>query len=293
MESINEDLNNTQNEESVLAPEPMEQEVDKTQDSQVSTDYALAWSEEQGNYSEGIAKKTLSFIKNQGLVVNTVLDICCGSGNFLYVMQQHGKKCAGTEFLDSYYEYSKKTYPDMEFFKTEGITDIDSLPTYDLISCNHDVINYLPTIVDWSLLFKKVYSHLNNGGMFVFDYYTKRKLKNWNEIIYNESDKLDYVKNIHSDENSTTITNIYYVNINPKEHPESAVDREYSLNDYDRRFKRTENSTVEYFFDNSAIVDAIKHAGYRYLILTDANFAPVANITDMNRVHVIAIKREN
>ena len=64
--------------------------------------FAIAWSENQGSYSEDIAKKTLNFVKLQGLRVNSVPDICCGSANFLAEMRVHGKKCTGTEILDSY-----------------------------------------------------------------------------------------------------------------------------------------------------------------------------------------------
>ena len=61
--------------------------------------FAIAWSENQGGYSENIAKKTINFAKVQGLKINSVLDICCGSANFLKVMSDYGKKCTGTEII--------------------------------------------------------------------------------------------------------------------------------------------------------------------------------------------------
>ena len=261
-------------------------------DTNFSKAFAIAWNENQGGYSENIAKKTLSFAKNQGLRINTVLDICCGSANFLQEMHANGKKCTGTEILDSYIEYNKQKFPDMTFIKTENILDIDNLETYDLISCNHDVVNYLPTLEDWGTLFKKVYAHLNNGGIFIFDYYTKRRLQGWNEVTYDENEKLDYVKSIVSDgETKTTISNIYYINLNPQSN-ENLDEKVYSLNNYNNKYRRTEDVNVEYFFENEDILNQIKKAGYRYLITTDANFAPVSSISDMNRMHIIAIKRE-
>ena len=256
--------------------------------------FAIAWSENQGSYSEDIAKKTLNFLKLQGLKVNTVLDVCCGSANFLSIMSSHGKECTGTEILDSYIEYDKSKYPNITFHKTEEILDFDHLGTFDLITCNHDVVNMLPTIEEWGEFFKRAYRHLNNGGLLIFDYYTKRKLKDWNEVTYDENDKLDYVRNVVSDSNSTSISNIYYININQDNSVQeiSAVDREYSLNNYNNKYKKTEDTTVEYFFENDEVLEQIKHAGYRYLITTDANFAPVSGLSDMNRLHVIAIKRE-
>lgn len=257
--------------------------------------FAIAWSENQGSYSEDIAKKTLNFVKLQGLKVNTVLDVCCGSANFLDKMQQNGKVCTGTEILDSYIEYDKAKYPNITFHRSEDILDFDSLGSFDLITCNHDVINMLPTLEDWGEFFKRAYRHLNNGGLLIFDYYTKRKLKDWNEVTYDENDKLDYVRSIVSEDgNKTSISNIYYINLVQSSSDEnlSALDREYSLNNYNNKYKKTEDTTVEYYFENQEVLQEIKKAGYRYLITTDANFSPVSGLEDMNRLHVIAIKRE-
>ena len=128
----------------------------------------------------------------------------------------------------------------------------------------------------------------------IFDYYTKRKLQHWNEVTYDENEKLDYVRCVSSDgQTQTTISNIYYININPKSNRNvDAVPDRYDFNDYENRYKRTEDTVIEYYFENEDILNMIKQSGYRYLITTDANFAPVSSISDMNRMHIIAIKRE-
>lgn len=260
----------------------------------LNSSYAMAWSENQGNYSSTIAKKTLNFAKNQGIQINTVLDICCGSANFLQEMQASGKKCTGTEILDSYIEYDQEQFPGIEFLKCRDVLDFDNLGQFDLISCNHDCINFLPTLEDWAEMFKRVYRHLTNGGVFIFDYYTKRKLQYWNEVTYDENEKLDYIRSVKSDGTTkTSISNIYYVKLGQNANEPAASDeKEHSFNDYTKKYKRSEDTTQEYYFENDSIIEEIKKAGYRYLITTDANFSPVASISDMNRVHIIAIKRE-
>ena len=259
--------------------------------------YADAWNINQGNYSESLAKKLHAFIKLQKLDISSALDICCGSANFLNELQRYGIACTGTEILDSYIDYNTEKYPNIRFIKTNDILDFDKTGQYDLISCNHDVVNMLPTIDDWNKFFATAYKHLNNGGLLLFDFYTKKKLKNWNEIIYDESDKLDYIKEVVSnDNNSTIIKNIFYTNINFDENPNSNLsvrDREYSYNDYNKKFKKNEYATTEYYFENDEILNLIKQNGYRYLITTDASLSPVSNISEMNRIHIIAIKREN
>lgn len=257
--------------------------------------FAMAWNENQGSYSQNLAKKILKFIKLQDLKVNTVLDICCGSANFLNEMQNNGKQCTGTEILDSYVEYNKSKFPNMQFIKTNTINELDGLDKYDLISCNHDVVNMFPTLEEWGNFFKNVYNHLNNGGLFIFDYYTKRKLKDWNETFFDGNDKIDYIKNIVCDGKSkTAISNIYYINLVSKAKDESvhAMDRNYSMNNYDSKYKKAEDTQVEYYFENKDILAKLKHAGYRYIITTDGNLSPISMIDDVNRMHIVAIKHE-
>ena len=263
----------------------------------ISEAFAVAWNENQGTYSETIAKRLIKFLKIQGLKANSVLDICCGSANFLEKLKEAGLSCSGTEILDSYIAYDKRKFPDMNFYKTEHILDFDNLGKYDIISCNHDVINMLPTLDDWSKFFKLSYSHLNNGGILVFDYYSKRKLQDWNEVVFEENQKLDYIKHVFCDGISkTTIENVYFINLDNESEQDSLnnyVEKQYGFNDKHNKYKKTENISVEYYFDNSKILEELKKANYRYLITTDANFTPISSIEDVNRVHVIAIKREN
>lgn len=257
--------------------------------------FAMAWNENQGSYSQNLAKKILKFIKLQDLKVETVLDICCGSGNFLNEMSSSGKNCTGTEILDTYVEYNKSKFPNINFCKTEKIDDIESLGKFDLISCNHDVVNMLPTLEAWGNFFKNVYKHLNNGGLFIFDYYTKRKLKDWNETFFDGNEKIDYIKNVVCDGVSkTTISNIYYINLVNKEKDNNvaAIDRDYNVNDYNSKYKKAEDINEEYYFENQEILNQIKQAGYRYLITTDGNLSPISMIDDVNRMHIIAIKHE-
>ena len=202
-------------------------------------------------------------------------------------MAADGKKCTGTEILDSYIEYDRAKYPEMTFVKTNSILDFDNLGKFDLISCNHDMINLLPTIEQWSEFFQKAYNHLNNGGLLILDYYTKKRLQHWNELTYDENEKLDFIKRISSDGvRSTTITSTFYVNLDPN--PDKNIP-EFEKNN---RYKRAEDSVIEYYFENEAILNELKKAGYRYLITADGNFSPVSNLSDMNRMHIIAIKRE-
>lgn len=245
---------------------------------------AIAWSETQGAFSENIARKIINFEKNQGLKLNKVLDICCGSANLLNILSEEGKTCVGTEISDEFLDYAKETYPNIEFHKSNDILDFDKLGKFDLITCNHEVINMLSSLGNWENLFQKVYNHLTNGGIFIFDYYSKNKLVDWNETTYTENPKIDILKEINYNGHSTTISTSFYSDL------ESTPLTEKLESHY--KIKKT-NSFKAYSFDNQDIFDKIKKAKFRYMISTDANFTPISVTDDISRMRIIAIKREN
>ena len=156
--------------------------------------------------------------------------------------------------------------------------------------------------------FERLFLNYEINNYYEAIYYVKEALKitnkkltyitetfSWNETIYDSNEKLDYIKTVVCDgKTSTAISNIYYINISSQVQDKnvSVMDREYSLNNYENKYKKTDNTSVEYYFENQAILNELKKAGYRYLITTDGNLSPISNIEDVNRLHIIAIKRE-
>ena len=165
---------------------------------QIDIDFARAWDNSQGSFSAGIANRILSFANNNNKKIKSALDICCGASNLLNIFHQNGISCAGTETRQGMIDFPKEKYPEIEFFKTEMMSEFPTKQKYDLITCNHDIVNYFENFDEWREFFKEAYKHLNNGGMFVFDYYTKRKLQDWNETIFFSSEWLDYITEVKS-----------------------------------------------------------------------------------------------
>ena len=56
------------------------------------------------------------------------------------------------------------------------------------------------------------------------------------------------------------------------------------FNNHNNKYVKNEYSTNEYYFENQAILNELKKAGYRYLITTDGNLSPISNIEDVNRL---------
>ncbi len=121
--------------------------------------------------------------------------------------------------------------------------------------------------------FKAVNKHLTGNGIFVFDFYTKHKLKDWNETTYSSSDWLDCLTNIKSGLYDKTVINYtYYIN-------------------YQNYMVKTRDIVVESYFETEQIIDALKKCGFKNITLTDKNLQPLESTEYAERIHVIAKRK--
>lgn len=245
----------------------------KTQFMVENATYANAWSLKQGVFSYKLAKNLLKYIKTNNITVKNCLDICSGTGEFLNVLHEDGKKCIGTEISMQMIDFCTAKYPNIKFLYTKDMLDFKTTAKFDLISCNHNMLNLLPTLTNWGDFFKKAHNQLNKDGIFVFDFNTKLKLKNLNEATFEKSDNIDYISKINQIEgNKCTFLETYFI----KE----------SMDIY----KKTSDSFVEYFFENEDVLKTLKKASFSKIITMDINFNEVTMLKDKNRIHVVAVK---
>lgn len=238
---------------------------------------AYAWQETQGKYSEELAKKILNFEKIQKLKFNSVLDICCGSANLLKIIQSANKRCFGTEIDSEFIEYNKQNFPTMGFYKSENILDIDKFKNFDLITMTGRALNNLSGSYELGQFFELVYKHLNDGGVFIFDFYTANQLKNWNQVIKNQTQNVDQITTVSTD-TSSVMTHNFYIKT-----PNNGSELEY---------KKVSFTETKNYFNSEEVSSLIKRAKFRYLITTDENFSPIPNVSTSKTAYIIAIKRE-
>ena len=233
-------------------------------------DYAIAWSLRQGEYSFNLAKNLIQYLNTNGIKLDSALDLCCGTGEFLSVMKKTGALCYGTEIAQSMLDFDKNKFDGMKFELVKNIYDIPFKNKFDLISCNHDMVNTIENFGNWDKLFKNVKKSLNKNGMFVFDYYSKAKLENWDETIYEQGDDIDYVKQVKPKLGKSVIVENYYIKKPSGE------------------YEKTGDIQVESYYENNQIIDALKKAGFKTIYTLDSKFAPVKNLDTAKRVHIIA-----
>lgn len=240
---------------------------------QLDLDFAKAWDNNQGNFSSNLARSIIAYANDNNKQIKTALDICFGTANFLRVLNDNGIECYGTEIDKSMLDYSFSKYPNMKFSLAKEIYDIPVKGKFDLITCNHDMINYMENFDEWKMLFKNVEKHLDKNGIFVFDFYTKHKLKNWNETTFESSEWLDCLMSVKSGIYDKTILNYtYYINY-----------RDYMV--------KTKNIVVECYYENEDILDALSKSGFKVAYFADSNLNPLENTEYAERIHVIAMKK--
>ena len=172
-------------------------------------EYARLYSEKEGGFSRQLATKLFEFLKEKHYYVRSVLDVACGTGEFLSVMQNGCSDVVGIDFESAMVDIAKSQVPDASF-RVEDIFNFDMGRKFDLISCNYESVNFALDEKALEKLFGLVAKHLNYGGIFVFDFKTDRA-ETKNEFIFEESNLYDYYKRVDSDGKFYTKKEIFYV----------------------------------------------------------------------------------
>lgn len=236
--------------------------------------YAEAWSRKQAGFSEKLANTLISYLKTNNRPVQSVLDVCSGSGEFVSILRNITTDCVGVDNAEGYLSYAKNHYPDVEFKKVEKLYDFKLRRKFDLISCNRDVVNMFTTFDKWKTFFKTVSSHLAPKGLFMFDFYTEKKLAGWNEVVFEQGEDLDYVSKVSQNNGLCVMSEVYY------------------LKESSTYYRKTTDVMVEAWFKLEDILSALHEVGFKKVKVVDKNLQPIdeKEIQNQTRLHILAEK---
>ncbi len=234
--------------------------------------YAEAWSRKQGNFSFKLANNLVRFLKEKKINIKSVLDVCSGSGEFISIMRNICTDCVGIDKAKGYLAYVQSKYNDIKFVQVDKLYSFNLKRKFDLVSCNRDVVNMFTNFDNWHTFFATVYNHLNKNGIFMFDFYTQKKLENWEEVVYEQGDELDYVSKVSQNNGCCVMNEVYY------------------LKETSTLYRKTGDIMVEAWFKTDAIIEALKTAGFRDVRMVDINLQEIKDISDLNRIHILATK---
>jgi len=105
----------------------------------------------------------------------TLLEIACGTGGLLGRWSE-SYDVTGLDRSRDMLAIAKKRLPNINLLR-QDMTSFRVGRRFDAIVCAFDSINHLRRFSDWRKTFGCVASHLNAGGVFVFDVNTSGKLK--------------------------------------------------------------------------------------------------------------------
>lgn len=101
-----------------------------------------------------------------------ILDLACGAGQLALLLNQEGYHVTGldlsAQMLAIAKDRAREAGADMPFIEGD-MTDLNSIGTYDAITCYCDSICYLPDDQAVQKTFQEAAKHLTADGVFLFD----------------------------------------------------------------------------------------------------------------------------
>jgi SAM-dependent methyltransferase len=192
--------------------------------------------------TEGIMIEKM--VKQYNPLTKSILELGCGTGIFLKYFFDHGYNVAGIDLSEKMLSLASQRVPGANLSQ-QDMTKF-SLPfKYDAILCLFDSINHVLVYDDWEQMFSRVRAHLNEGGIFIFDINTKKKLEILSQSgpINSEFDGNKMIMNI------TPKEDVYIWNIKIIEKQEGGKDIVYEENIKEQTFpiKKIEMSLKSIF----------------------------------------------
>ncbi len=134
-------------------------------------------------------KKWALFILNSGFpnkIPSRALDLGCGTGSlFTYFPAMTYK--VGMDISSEMIATANKNYPSAKF-QLGDIRNFQFDSAFDLITCNHDTINYLTSVGELEQHFASIWNNLSDNGYYFFDVSSERNLtENFHDKIFRET----------------------------------------------------------------------------------------------------------
>ena len=127
----------------------------------------------QGDRAEH-ARYLRSLIKEHASGAKTVLELACGTGAILKQLWTH-YEVTGLDLSEEMLELAAAKVPGVPLFRGDMRT-LELGERFDVVLCVYDSINHLLHFDEWKAAFARAREHLNDGGVFIFDINTQRRL---------------------------------------------------------------------------------------------------------------------
>lgn len=225
-------------------------------------------------------KFVVQYFNSKGISLRgkKLLELACGTGNMTLKIREQGMEVTAidlsNEMLQTAMEKALKKRTKVLFIN-QNIIDLNINKTFEFVFSFCDGFNYIINEEDLLKSFGRVYSHLNNGGYFMFDISTAYKLKNkiGNSTFTQNSDEISYIWDNYLEENILDMYITFFIN--------------EGKGDIYRRFKEHH---VQRAWENQFIVESLEKIGFKNIEIY--NDYSIESINDETTRAVFICKRE-
>ena len=134
-------------------------------------------------YDASIGDRTSMVTYIRKLITNShphaksLLELACGTGVILKSLSDR-YHVTGVDLSSIMLSIANKRLPTTPLYRV-NMVNLNFNCRFDVIICVFDSINHVLSFADWKKLFSRVYSHLNDKGIFLFDINTKWMFKKY------------------------------------------------------------------------------------------------------------------
>ena len=120
-----------------------------------------------------------SLIERHHPRATTVLELACGTGSVMEELEPR-YELTGVDLSERMLELAAQKLPRARLLQAD-MARLDLGETFDVVLCVYDSINHLLSFEEWEAVFDRAREHLTDGGLFVFDINTEKRLEALNE----------------------------------------------------------------------------------------------------------------
>ncbi|MGM9973515.1 MAG: class I SAM-dependent DNA methyltransferase [Clostridiaceae bacterium] len=222
-----------------------------------------------------ISSYILKAADRNGTKKNKYLDIACGTGIVLEKLYKFFHEVRAVDYsLEMLSEAELKFRGEKNIrFISQNMVDLDLCEKFDVITCVLDAVNYILENNDIKKFFARVYDHLEDDGIFVFDINSYYKLS---EVLGNNTYTYDTEELFYCWENEfeADILNMYLTFF--------IKEGEY--------YKRFQEEHIERAYKEEFIEEIIKDTGFKILSKNEDYNDGILSNTNSERI-VYTLKR--
>ncbi|MBL7574894.1 Methyltransferase domain-containing protein [Peptoniphilus asaccharolyticus DSM 20463] len=233
-------------------------------------DFAAVYDELMWDFDyEKVYKFIKSTVEKNSKEFKKCLELGCGTGNLTeFIVEDFQVDAIDLSDEMLAVAANKIMNKNVHFYK-QNMQNLMFEGNYDLVVSSCDSINYILEREELEKLFKWVYDHLNDGGMFIFDINSIYKFETMKETYVDESDGVFYIW-------------------------ENFYDEEERLNTYSVNFFKEEGELYERFYEEHVqraygtdyLIDMLKKIGYKVKVFDD--YTEEDDLSESSRLTFVA-----